>query len=192
MAEFGVTIQAYCLMTNHVHWVVVPSNTQALARAFGWLHGRYAQYQNAAQARHGHFWQNRFFSCPLDDNHTWAAVRYVERNPVRASLVSQAEDWLWSSAAARLGLARSPLPLDLAAWGNRFSLDQWRIVLTSSDANEAEQKLRSNTYSGRPTGDESFVAGAEAILNRQLIPQKGGRPRKVEAITSGQLSLFAN
>ena len=192
LPEHGVTIQAYCLMSNHVHWVVTPANKHALARAFGWLHGRYAHYQNAAQARHGHFWQNRFFSCALDDEHSWAAIRYVERNPVRASLIPQAAYWPWSSAATRLGQAApSTLPLDLAPWRERFTKDHWQIMLAADTLTEAERRLRASTYSGRPAGAESFISAAEAALDRPLVRQKGGRPRKDQPPTSPQLALFA-
>jgi len=45
---------------------------------------RYAQHVNRTPRLGGRLWQGRFFSCPLDEEHLWAAVRYVERNPVRA------------------------------------------------------------------------------------------------------------
>ncbi len=80
-ARFGVDLLGYCLMTNHVHWVVVPRMADSLARAFGEAHGRYAAYANARISRSGHFWQNRFFSCCLDGTHLWAALRYVEKKP---------------------------------------------------------------------------------------------------------------
>jgi putative transposase len=191
MQEFGVRVLAYCLMTNHVHWVVVPPARPSLARAFGWLHGRYGQHVNAALVRHGHFWQNRFFSCALDEAHMWAAVRYVERNPVRAGLVECAEQWRWSSAGARVGAVGAALALDLAAWRERFTAEQWRAVLLSDCLGEAELRLRTSTYTGRPVGEESFVAHVEAVLKRRLTPGKGGRPKKVVADLAGQSTLFA-
>ena len=66
-------------------------------------HGRYALYLNSPRHRIGHLWQNRFYSCALDETHLWAALRYVERNPVRAQLVMRPEEYAWSSAAAHLG-----------------------------------------------------------------------------------------
>src|ERR1019366_1147458 len=98
----------YCLMPNHVHWVVSPREPQSLARAFGEAHGRYASYANAKLSRSGHFWQNRFFSCCLDQAHLWAALRYVERNPVRARLADEASAFKWSSAAAHTGALPRP------------------------------------------------------------------------------------
>ncbi len=191
MHDFGVRVLAYCLMTNHVHWVVIPEHRQSLSRAFGSLHGRYAQHMNASLARHGHFWQNRFFSCALDEAHTWAALRYVERNPTRAGLVDQAEDWSWSSASARLGAAANgPIPLELSAWRAQFDAGQWRLMLSVDTMAEAENRLRAITYTGRPAGDDSFVAMAEAALKRELSPGKSGRPKKVVPDHGREGTLF--
>ena len=47
----------------------------------------------------GHVWQGRFRAFPVqEDQHLLSVVRYIERNPVRACLVSKAEHWPWSSA----------------------------------------------------------------------------------------------
>ena len=81
---YGFELLGYCLMPNHVHWVVAPRQEESLSRTFGEAHGRYAAYANSKLSRCGHFWQNRFYSCPMDQAHLWAAMRYVERNPVRA------------------------------------------------------------------------------------------------------------
>ena len=77
----GVRILAYCLMSNHIHLVAVPENEGSLAICMQRVHGRYAQYLNARRQRAGHLWQNRYFSCPLDEQHLWTALRYVELNP---------------------------------------------------------------------------------------------------------------
>lgn len=191
LETFQVRVLAYCLMTNHVHWVVVPPSAEALSRAFGLLHGRYAQHMNTALCRSGHFWQNRFFSCALDEPHTWAAVRYVERNPVRAGLVEQAQDWRWSSAGLRLGLAGGPVSLDLRAWRERFTAEQWRAVMADESLDDAEDRLRVSTHTGRPVGEEEFVRRAEGVLKRTLHRSKGGRPRKTPVEPGQQAVLFA-
>ena len=63
--DAGVRILGWCLMTNHVHWVVVPEQEDSLAVLFRRVNGRYAQYLNAGRRRTGHLWQNRYFSCPV-------------------------------------------------------------------------------------------------------------------------------
>jgi len=183
--QFQTRLLGYCLMSNHVHWIAMPGRPDSLSRAFGEAHGRYAHYANALRNRSGHFWQNRFFSCALDTTHLWAALRYVERNPLRAGLVTAAEQWPWSSAAARTGVACKPDWLEVSAWSARFTPEDWREYLRSSELTEAELRLRINTYTGRPAGSAAFVARAEATLCRCLGPKKGGRPRKIPQTAVG-------
>lgn len=85
--KYDVNILAYCLMTNHIHLVAVPETEAGLHRVLKPLHMRYAQRINRRRRWKGHLWQGRFFSSALDDAYRWAAVRYVERNPVRARMV---------------------------------------------------------------------------------------------------------
>ena len=101
-AEADLRLLAYCLMSNDIHLVAIPERENSLAVGMRRLHGRYAQYLNARRQRSGHLWQNRFFSCPLGNDHLWTAVRYVEQNPVRACITERPEDYRWSSAAAHL------------------------------------------------------------------------------------------
>lgn len=98
-----VEVLAYCLMTNHVHLVLVPSTETGLQQVLKPLHMRYAQHVNRCRGWKGHVWQGRYFSSPLDESYTWAAIRYVERNPIRARMVRKAERYRWSSAAGHCG-----------------------------------------------------------------------------------------
>ncbi|HUU58732.1 MAG TPA: transposase, partial [Phycisphaerae bacterium] len=72
-AEYRLAVQAYCLMSNHVHLVVVPFDSPSLSGALKPLHLRYAQHVNRTRGLTGRLWQGRFFSCPLDEEHLWAA-----------------------------------------------------------------------------------------------------------------------
>jgi REP element-mobilizing transposase RayT len=93
----GVRITGYCLMSNHVHLVAIPKAENALAKAIGRAHNDYARWLNVKRGESGHVWQSRFYSCPLDEQHQWEALRYVELNAVRAGLVGDAPDWPWST-----------------------------------------------------------------------------------------------
>ena len=114
--KFRVAVHGYCLMPNHTHLVLTPPEEKALARAIGRTHGRYAQYFNKTYGRSGHLWQNRFYSCALDDEHYWLALAYIDRNPSRARLVGDAGAYRWSSAAAHLGGTDETGLLDLITW----------------------------------------------------------------------------
>ncbi len=174
----SLSVVGYCLMSNHIHLVVVPHRREALARALRHTHGRYAAYWNAAHASSGHAWQGRFYSCPLDEAHLWEALRYTERNPVRAGLVEKAEAWLWSSAAAHCGEAPPDACLDMETWQKRWSAASWQSFLAERESEAAITELRRCTYSGRPWGAAEFVQALEQQTQRRLTPGKGGRPRK--------------
>jgi putative transposase len=87
MARHDAALIGYCLMSNHVHLVMVPRQADALAKTLKHTHGQYAAYWNAKFRSSGHVWQGRYYSCPLDRPHLWEALRYTELNPVRAGLV---------------------------------------------------------------------------------------------------------
>ena len=105
---YELSLLGYCLMSNHVHLVVIPRKIDSLLLTLKNTHGRYATYWNASHTSSGHAWQGRFYSCPLDLTHLWRALRYTELNPVRARMVSTAEAYRWSSAGAHCGSA-SPI-----------------------------------------------------------------------------------
>jgi len=174
-ARHALEIWAYCLMTNHVHFVAVPRGIDSLARTFKPVDMRYSQYVNRTQHLTGHLWQGRPFSCPLDDAHLWAAVRYVERNPVRAGLEARAEDYPWSSAAAHCG--RRTDGLICGSLEKRGVIEDWRGWLAEAEDEKMVGLLRRRTRTGRPAGDAAFVARLEALAGRILAARSVGRPK---------------
>jgi putative transposase len=185
---YGLSLLGYCLMSNHVHLIAVPQTPEALADSLKQAHGRYASYWNARQSLTGHVWQGRFYSCPLDESHLWAALRYVELNPVRARMVESAGLWRWSSAAAHCGLTSPDSLLEMARWRKRWTAHEWHRFLADAESAAELSALRQSTHTGRPLGSPDFVAALEELTARALAPRKGGRPKKV-AFDSRQLSL---
>jgi len=100
--KYGIVFWAYCLMSNHVHFIAVPKNEDSFARGLGQAHKKYSRYINKREGWTGHLWQSRFLSFPLNEAYLYAAVRYVENNPVRAGIVDRAEDFAWSSARVHI------------------------------------------------------------------------------------------
>ena len=149
---------AYCLMENHVHLVCVPEEEDSLAVCLRRTHGRYAQYFNARRQRSGHLWQSRFYSCPMDEMHLWAAIRYVELNPVRAGMVERAERYGYSSAAAHVSGRDEGKLLDMEFWRGSGAGEEWGERLRVAETGEELRKMRRATYAGSALGDEAFVA----------------------------------
>jgi putative transposase len=176
--KYGLEVIGYCLMINHVHLVVVPETEESLALALGRTHYHYAQYINALHARSGHLWQGRFCSCAMEDAHAVAALRYVERNPVAAGLVSRAWDYEWSSAAAHVGRKDRTGLLDLDAWRERWPAEDWRKLLQSPDDERSISALEHSTACGWPLGTDSFLSKLEKTMGCRVRPMKVGRPKK--------------
>lgn len=170
-----VAVWAWCLMPNHVHLVAVPATAPALALAVGETHRRYSRTVNARMGWHGYLWQGRFASVVLDEMHLYAAVRYVELNPVRAGLAMAPQEWPWSSAAGRLAGVADGLcePEPLASL-----VPDWRGYLDAGIDRDTLEILRRHTRTGRPLGDEAFLDRLEADLGRQLRARKVGRKPK--------------
>jgi len=176
-SRFGVEVLAWCLMTNHVHFVAVPEEESSLARAFGEAHRLYTRMKNFEQGVRGYLFQGRFGSCVLDERHLIAAVRYVEQNPVRAKMVKEPWDYVWSSARFHVELEETdPLVKDRSLIG---LVKDWRCLLLHPDM-AAYENLRCGVRVGRPMGDEFFIKTVEAVVGRDLSKGKSGRPRKGE------------
>jgi len=169
-------------MSNHVHFVVVPEGERSLARVFGRTHSDYARYANFVRRSCGHLWQARFYSCALDPHHAWQALAYVERNPVRAAMVEQAEDYLWSTAAAHCHEEALEGRVDMEEWRRYYTGERWREVLRLGVRAEAlADRIREATRRGCPLGSDAFVERVGRALGRDLRPRPPGRPPKQPA-----------
>jgi len=84
-----------------IHLLAVPETETALGRGVGLTNQVYTQYLNRKLSQTGHIWQNRFYSCVVENKqYLWVVARYVERNPVKAGLAGRLELYRWSSAKA--------------------------------------------------------------------------------------------
>lgn len=175
--RFGLDVLGWCLMSNHVHLVAVPTRKDSLAKVLGQTDSRYAQYVNRLHGRTGHLWQNRFYSCPLDEKHTIAALRYIEQNPARARVVRLPWRYPWSSAAAHVGEGDRWELLDLRAWRSRWRASDWRKMLRSPIRQPVTDAIRHHTSRGRPLGSDSFLSKVEHLLGRRVRPLPVGRPK---------------
>jgi len=168
-AEHGIRIVAYCLMPNHLHIVGIPAHEESLAKGIGRTHFRYTEHLHAKLETQGHLWQNRFYSCPMDEPHTLNALAYVELNPVRAGFVCDAWDYRWSSAKAHCYSNTESTLLNLKRWRSHFTAAEWRESLRLAADNIAfANKIRVYTHKGRPMGDHDFQQrAAETIKARK-------------------------
>lgn len=171
----SVTIWAYCLMTNHVHLVAVPETEDGLRLAIGEAHRRYSLRVNRREGWTGHLWQGRFSSFVMDESYLLATARYVELNPVKAEMVSVAQDYRWSSAKAHIAgeddvLVKTAPLLKL--------VPNWRQFLEGEEKGNVEEKIHQHERTGRPLGDISFFDHLQSITGIDMKPKKPGRKKK--------------
>lgn len=172
--EYEVAVHAYVLMDNHVHLLVTPTTVAGLSRMMQSMGRRYTQYFNQQYLRTGTLWEGRFKSCLIEaDNYLLACARYIELNPVRAGLVMQPEDYLWSSYAHHAGLVvQSWLTDHPLYWGlgnTPFERQSaWRNLLAEGMADKEVQMLTAGVQKGWALGQETFLI--------QLAEQGARRP----------------
>ncbi|HEY2379708.1 MAG TPA: transposase [Terriglobia bacterium] len=177
--RFDLRIYAYCLMTNHTHFVAVPNRLDSIWRTFHRVHSIYGSIFNAKYGLYGRLWEERPRSTPTDETHFLAAVRYVELNPVRAGMIQRAEEYPWSSARFHCGLVATDLLLD-ATWPDAGTFGRWSEWLTGDCDPAMEDLLRQHTLSGQPCGDPAFIRQLEERTGQTIRPRKPGRrPRNL-------------
>jgi putative transposase len=175
----GVRILGYCLMTNHIHLVAVPERENSLAQCLARVHSEYALALNRAEGRCGHLWQNRFYSCPLDERHLITALLYIDLNPVRAGASATPWDWPWSSARAHTVERASDAVLDCdwvdycRFWNHR----EWQDLLLAGMSDGESSAVREATRTGEPLGSPEFVMRLEGLTGRRLRVLPRGRPK---------------
>ena len=100
-ARYGVDVHAYCLMTNHIHFLATPLAETSLSNTMKVVGSRYAHYLNLKYSRTGTLWEGSHRASLIQSEHYMlTCYRYIELNPVRASMVDHPNEYKWSSFPA--------------------------------------------------------------------------------------------
>jgi putative transposase len=170
-------VLAWCVLSNHWHFVLWPRRDGELSEFMRWLTVTHTQRWHAAHrtAGTGPLYQGRFKSFPIqEDDHLWAVLRYVERNPLRANMVEKAGEWRWSSLWHRLHgdeaglLDEGPLPLPR----------RWRQHVERPQTEAEVEALPRSVVRGAPFGEGSWQKRTAKKLGLQSTLRPRGRPRK--------------
>ena len=175
--RFDFKIWSYCLMDNHVHLIVVPGRKDALAQGIGWVHKEYTRMINFREGWRGYLWQGRFNSFVLDEKYLYAAVRYVERNPVRAGMVKRADEYRFSSALARVKGIKNELLSDFYLLND---IKSWEEYLSIEDSGADLKLMRRHGVTGRPLGSNQFIEKLARELGIDLTEKKRGPKPKLK------------
>jgi putative transposase len=194
----GMRVLAYCAMPNHWHMLLWPRRDGDLARFVHRISLRHTirWHIRRQTTGRGHLYQARYKSFAVhSDRHLLAVCRYIERNPLRARLVTRSELWPWSSANAHISSGRpplgtragsisalgdvtlTPLPVDLPT--------DWPKLLHEPQSHAEMEAMRDCLRRGLPYGDPAWRCLAATRLGLRLEPGRSGRPPKADRPVAG-------
>ena len=166
----------YCIMPNHFHLILWPRAASEMSQFMRRFTGRHAQSWQTAKCSTGSgaVYQGRYKAIPVQTgDYFYNVCRYVERNPLRAGLVTKAEEWPWSGLWRRLHGEDGDL---LDPWPIPYPTDWLQTVNAVTEASETETVQRA-IKRGIPLGDPDWIAKtAEAVGLKHRLRSRG-RPR---------------
>lgn len=179
LAKIPLRVVAFTLMPSHWHFIVWPEEDGQLGTFFQRLTVTHVTRWARAKGRvgYGHVYQGRFKSFPVEtDDYFYQVVRYVERNALRANLVSTAEEWPWSSLWIRT--QGSP---EQRNWLSAWPVPQprnWGSHVNRAETKAELEALRHSVQRGSPYGSQTWVSATAEHLGLQSTLRPRGRPRK--------------
>jgi putative transposase len=180
--EQGADIHAYVLMTNHLHLLLTPQKDQGLPKMMQAVGRSYVQIFNKVHGRTGTLWEGRYRSTLIQtERYLLACMAYIDLNPVRANMVAQPDDYVWSSFGHYAGRRNDRLITPHASyWGlgnTPFAREAAYAEMVQAGIQADQQRaLTDATLSGWALGDAKFIAGLKVQTPRRLSKGKAGRP----------------
>ncbi len=180
--RYGVKVHAFCLMTNHIRFIVSTERRGGISTVMKVVGSRYAYYFNRMYSRTGTLWEGRHKSSLIDSsNYLLSCYQYVEMNPVRAGMVHRPEEYRWSS----FGENGFGDPGWLDPHEEYLQLGQstdercknYRSQFLAIDY-ERDDFIRSSAYYCQPVGDAYFCKVIESKYGVKPGRRSRGRPPK--------------
>jgi putative transposase len=170
-------------MTNHIHLIVEPRDeTSTVSELMKRLAGKQTRWVDRLEKRCGSLWEGRFKISPIDrDNYLLHCCRYIELNPVKAKMVEDTEDYVWSSYAARIGKALvtwvdDPAYLSLSPIKIRRQTRYKTFACSGDDSSTA--MIQTVIVRNQLTGSAVFVEEIERRTGLRIETRGRGRPKK--------------
>ena len=182
--RYGVAVHAYCLMTNHIHFLVTPEKEDSISTTMKVVGSRYAQYINLKYKRTGTLWEGRHRSSMIQtEKYLLTCYRYIELNPVRAQMVKRPEEYKWSSYGMNAWGDLGWLTPHEEYLGLGKSMDErcyvYRDIFKTQLSEENLHLFRKSAHYCQPIGDDRFRKQIEVKYGLKLGQSKRGRPRRV-------------
>jgi putative transposase len=188
--RFRCALHAYVLMTNHFHLLLSSELKSGPSLLMKFLGQRYVQYVNRMYRRTGSLWEGRFRSSLVQtERYVLGCYRYIEMNPVRASMVKDPIEYPWSSHSANA--AGKPVAW-LTPHGEYLALgsddEKRQAAYRGLFETELDQQLlrdiRISTHGGYAIGSNRFREEIECALKLRATPRGPGHPAGVGSAAS--------
>lgn len=180
--EFSVDVHAWVFMTNHVHLLVTPAIDGGVSKMMQALGRYYVRYFNREYQRTGTLWEGRFKSSLVQsERYLLQCQRYIELNPVRANMVADPGDYVWSSyqcnALGKTSALCSP-NAEYLSLGKEASDRQYRYRALFRHHVETEMinEIRQSVNKGLVLGSGHFKDEIEQLTGQRARPGHMGRP----------------
>ncbi len=188
--KYQVEVHAYVLMTNHVHLLLTPSDHIGISRVMQWLGRYYVQYINKTYRRTGTLWEGRHKASLINaDQYLLSCYRYIELNPVNATMVEHPGDYRWSSyrwhAYGETDLLISDHPF-YKELGRSIELrtENYRTLFSTVLDKKLIHEIKKSAQFSMPLGNKYFKEQIEQTLERSIGESQLGRPRNINVNTN--------
>lgn len=187
MSKSDCDLHAYVIMRNYLHLLITPTDKTQLSRYMQTMANRYVRYFNATRNRMGTIWEGRFKSCLVEsEKYLFTLYRYIEMNPVKAKMVKDIADYLWSSYQLNaLGeedslIAEHELYLGLAE-SSALRAEHYQKIFESLSTSNQEQQITQATMKGEVYGTDGFYHKISQLISRVTKLTTHGGDRKSES-----------
>jgi len=183
LRRYHVKLHAYCLMTNHVHLLMTPEDELGISRVMQHIGRRYVQYINLTYKRSGTLWEGRHKASLVDaDNYLLKCYRYIEMNPVAASMVDTPEQYRWSSYCWHawgkpISIISDHTLYDDLGHSSKTKQYAYRELFKTQIPEEDLHAINEGLKYNYPLGHERFRAQVEIALGRKVGQKQRGRPK---------------
>ena len=193
--KFDCEVHAYVLMTNHVHLLITPHLENGISKTMQYIGRYYVQYFNYKYQRTGTLWEGRYKATLLDsESYLLTCSRYIELNPVRAGMVKEPSEYLWSSFHYNaLGQENSLITPHTVYKGlgiNNVACESNYYALFAKSIPKTEiEEIRAATNKAWVLGNDKFKGKVEQLINRQAQPKPRGGDRRSESFKKKIISI---
>lgn len=186
--RYCCAIHAYVLMTNHVHVLATPSDSQGISRMMQYVGRRYVPYINYHYGTSGSLWEGRYkASLVQEENYLLTCMRYIELNPVRANMINHPREYRWSSyrtnGEGRDDPVITPHEIYLALGKSVIQRKEvYRALFKAHIDSDDIKQIRAAWQTGTPLGNDYFKEKVEAKLKTKVGQPRRGRPSKEKGL----------